>query len=332
MKNNWKTILSTLLVGMMIVGCGSAETAETVTVVASDNGWDSQKLHNEIAGLVIENAFEGYEFEVSTASSTMNWQALLDGDVSVDIESWTDSVVSYQDDIARGDIVEVGTVVPDNKQGFFVPRYVIEGDAERGIEAMAPDLKTVADLANYPELFPDEEDESMGMIYGALPGWMIDEVMHKKYLYYGLDEMYVYRRLGSEGTLFASMVSAYNKGEGWVGYCYQPTWVLGQLDMVMLGDQPYTPELYAEGGSEIPSQELKNVMNKEFSEANPEITEFFSKYRTGADKVNEALAYLSENDATHEETAIWMLTEAYPELLDEWLTPEQTEKVRAAIA
>lgn len=312
------------------------ETAEPneptgpVNIVVTDNGWDSQMLHNEIAKLIVENAYDGYTFQTSTGSSTMNWQAIISGDIDLDIESWTDNVASYPDDIANGDIVDVGILVPDSAQGLYVPRYVIEGDAERGIEPMAPDLKTVEDLKKYPEIFPDDEDETKGRIYGSIPGWMADEILYKKYEFYGLNEMYNYTRLGSEATLFASLVSAYNLGEPWVGYCYEPTWVSGKLDIVLLEDAPYDPELYVEGQCAFPSQELKIVSSNKFAEKAPDLLEFFRKYNTGSELISEALAYLDETGATHEETAKWLLKEN-DNLLDEWLPKDKADKVRAIL-
>lgn len=306
------------------------ENKDPVNIIATGNGWDSQMLHNEIAKLIVENAYEGYTFETSTGSSTMNWQALVAGDIDIDIESWTDNVVSYPDDVANGDVVDIGVLVPDSNQGVYVPRYVIEGDAERGIEPMAPDLKTVEDLKKYADLFPDDEDESMGRIYGGIPGWMADEILYKKYEYYGLDEMYKYTRLGSEATLFASLVSAYNLGEPWVGYCYEPTWVSGKLDIVLLEDAPYDPELYPEGKCAYPSQELKIVTSRDFAEKAPELLEFFTKYKTGSAVISEALAYLDETKATHEEAAKWLLKE-HDDLLDEWLPKDKADKVRAIL-
>jgi glycine betaine/proline transport system substrate-binding protein len=311
-------------------GQGNEENKDPVKIVATGNGWDSQMLHNDIAKLIVENAYEGYTFETSTGSSTMNWQALVSGDIDIDIESWTDNVVSYPDDIANGDVVDIGVLVPDSAQGIYVPRYVIEGDAERGIEPMAPDLKTVEDLKKYPELFPDDEDKSMGRIYGGIPGWMADEILHKKYEYYGLNEMYNYTRLGSEATLFASLVSAYNLGDPWVGYCYEPTWVSGKLDIVLLEDAPYDVELYPEGKCAYPSQELKIVTNRDFAEKAPELLEFFTKYKTGSAVISEALAYLDETKSTHEETAKWLLKE-HDNLLDEWLPKDKADKVRAIL-
>jgi ABC-type proline/glycine betaine transport system substrate-binding protein len=329
-----KTLLIFILAFSMVMalgGCGGTDTAEeVVTITATDNGWDSQMLHNEIARIIVDEGYDGYKLELSTGSSTMNWLALIAGDVDIDIESWTGNVASYPDDIANGDIVELGVLVQGSAQGLYVPRYVIEGDAERGIEAVAPDLKRVEDLKMYAEFFPDEEDADKGRIYGSIPGWMADEILYKKYEFYGLDEFYNYARLGSEATLWASLDSAYNLGEPWVGYCYEPTWVSGKLDIVLLEDVPYEAAGYLEGKTEFEKQKLKIVCSSMFQEKAPELVGFFESYKTGSALISKALAYLLETGATHEEAAVWFLTE-YDYLLDEWLPAENAAKVREAI-
>ncbi|MCR3922255.1 MAG: ABC transporter substrate-binding protein [Firmicutes bacterium] len=321
------TLIFVLMLSLLLVLSGCSSESEDVTITFTDNGWDSQMLHNEIAKQIVENAYDGYAVELSTGSSTMNWQAIIAGDVDLDIESWTDNVATYADDVANGDIVNVGVLVPDSAQGFYVPRYVIEGDSALGIEAVAPDLKSVEDLKKYAEFFPDDEDPSMGRIYGAIPGWMADEILFKKYEFYGLDETFNYARLGSEATLFASLASAYNLGEPWVGYCYEPTWITGKLDLVLLEDAPYDRELYLEGKSSFPAQELKIVSSNQFAEKAPDLLEFFQKYETGSQLISNALAHLDDTGATHEETAIWFLKE-YDNLLDEWLPAAQAEQMR----
>lgn len=331
MKKLLALMLVLIVVLSVFAGCSkeaATETKEPVTIVATDNGWDSQKLHNEIAKIIVEHGFEGYIFETSSASSTMNWQAIISGDVDLDIESWTDNVASYPDDVANGDIVDIGVLVPDSAQGLYVPRYVIEGDAARGIEPMAPDLKTVEDLKKYPDVFPDYEDKAKGRIYGSIPGWMADEVLYKKYELYGLDEMFNYARLGSEATLFASLVSSYNLGEAWVGYCYEPTWVSGKLELVLLEDAPYDRDTFMDGKCEFPKQELKIVSSSKFAEKAPDLLECFKNYKTGSQLISDALAYLDETQATHEETAKWLLKEN-DNLLNEWLPEANAERVRA---
>ena len=332
MKKIWSLVAVLLAATLVFTGCSSSGSSEgdVVTITVTDNAFDSQALHNQIAKFIVENGYDGYELVTSTGSSTMNWQALIQGDIDLDIDSWTDNVATYPEDVANGDVIPLGVLVPDSSQGFYVPRYVVEGDPERGIEPMAPDLRHVRDLLNYPELFPDEEQPGRARIYGAVPGWMIDTICYNKYLYYGLDEYYEYFRMGSESTLFASLVSAYNLGEPWVGYCYEPTWVSGKLDLIKLEDEPYDPELYEQGGCEIPDQEVMIVCNKYFKEKAPDLVEFFEKYQTGSEIVSKALAYIDETKCTHEEAAIWVLTE-YDYLLDQWLPAERAQRVRDAL-
>ena len=212
-----------------------------------------------------------------------------------------------------------------------MPRYVIEGDPERGIEPMAPELRTVKDLLKYPHVFPDDEDPTRGRLYGGTPGYMADEILHKKYLLYGLDESFNYARLGSEAAIFAGLTSAYNLGDPWVGYLYEPTSVTGKLDLVLLEDEPYNPEDFAEGACAYPAQELRILHSRGFPEKAPELVEFFQNYRTGSKVISEALAYLDDNDASYEETAIWFLKQN-DQLIDQWLPEENAAALRTYLS
>lgn len=317
-----------VFVFLVVLVSASWAAGKNVTIVVTDNGWDSQKFHNAVAKLVVERAYDGYKLETSTASSTMNWQAMIAGDVDLDIESWTDNVKTYATDIARGEIVELGVLVPDSAQGFYVPRYVIEGDSKRGIKALAPELKTVADLAKYPHVFVDEENRKKGRVYGSIPGWMADEVLYKKFRHLNLDKTFNYVRLGSEATLFASLVSAYNLGQPWVGYCYEPTWVSGKLDLVLLNDAPYNNAAFLEGKTAFPAQKLKIVSSNQFAKRAPELVSFFKNYQTGKTLVAESLAYLEATKASHEKTAVWFLKKN-DALIAKWLPAQNAEKLRA---
>jgi len=317
----------------MALGFSSGVTAAAPkTIVFLDFQEDSQSIHNEIAKFIFENGFDGYKVELAKGSANLIWQALLQGDIDVDIQEWTENVATYHDDVARGDIIPLGAVVPNSAQGFYVPRYMIEGDPERGIKPMTPDLKYVWDLAKYVHVFKDPENSSKGRIHGAILGWMIDDTMYKKYLHYKLDSAgYNYFRVGSEPILYTSLVAAYNLGEPWVGYMYEPSWVCAKLDLVILEDVPYDYQLYQEGACEIPKQPLINLCSRQFPEKAPELVDFLKNFKTGLERTSAALAYLEDNRATHTETAIWFM-KTYDNLLDDWLAPEQAKRVRDALA
>lgn len=318
-------MISLITVMVLITGCSSGTQNNVLRV--TDNQFDSQNLHNAVAKIIVEHGFDGYELETSTGSSTMNWQSIKTNEIDLDIESWTENVATYEQDKKDGDIVDVGILVSDSQQGFYVPRYVIEGDPTRNIEPVAPDLKTVADLKKYPQLFPDDEEVGKGRVYGGIPGWMIDEVLYNKFTYHKLDETFNYFRVGNEAALFASLSSAYNKGEPWVGYCYEPTWIAGKLDLVRLTDAPYDKLHYEDGQTDFPPQELKIVSSKNFKDKFPELVPFFEKFQTGSQIISKTLAYMDDNNASHEQAAIWLLKNN-DQLLNEWLEVEQAQKVR----
>ncbi len=193
------------------------------------------------------------------------------------MEMWSDNLSTYDSDIEAGAFQELGVNFDDNFQGFYVPRYVIEGDPARGIEASAPDLLTVADLADYAGVFPDPESPGKGRIYGGIPGWDITEIMRKKVDYYGLDEMYNYVVPGSDAAMNATLISAWAKGAPIVAYYWEPTWLLGMYDFVLLEDAPYEEAAYQEGKTACPPVRVTICVSNEFSGIQPGLLRVFEE-------------------------------------------------------
>ncbi|MGB3366145.1 MAG: glycine betaine ABC transporter substrate-binding protein, partial [Acidaminobacteraceae bacterium] len=186
-------------------------------LIFADASWDSLRLHNAIAGYILETAY-GYEVDTMPGSSVNLMTGHAKGDVNVHMEQWPDNLPAYQTAVDSGDIIEVGVNFDDNAQGFYVPRYLIEGDEARGIKALAPDLKTVADLNKYPDLFPDEEDPGRSAVINAPPAYAAANIMEKKFEFYNLEKNFNLINPGSDSALSASLSGAYEKGQPWVGY------------------------------------------------------------------------------------------------------------------
>lgn len=312
-----------------VAGCGGGTSGQDKTITLSDAGWDSIKFHNSVVSFIADKGY-GLKTTVVSGSTPITHTALLRGDIDVNLETWSDNILTYRDDLKTGAIVELGTNFDDNRQGLYVPRYVIEGDAKRGIKAVAPDLKTVADLKRYSHVFVDEENPAKGRIYGAIPGWAVDEVLFKKFNYYKLNENYNYFRPGSEATLNASFVTAYEKGLPIVGYNWEPTWISGKLDLVLLEDAPYTVEGFKEGKTAARSVPVVIAANKKLLQKAPEFVEFLKKYRTSSALTAEALAYIADNKASYDDAAVYFLKK-HDDLLDKWLPAEKAKAVRAAL-
>lgn len=313
---------------LLLGGCGKKEKKE---IAFADVGWDSVRFHNAVAGLVAESAY-GYTWSETPGSTPIMHEALKKGEVDVSMEEWTDNISSYQSDLKAGAFQELGTNYDDDKQGFYVPRYVIEGDASRGVEALAPDLKSVQDLKKYADVFQDPEHPGKGRIYGGIPGWEINETMRKKVEENGLDSLYNYFQPGSDSALSAAFTSAYEKGEPIVGYYWEPTWLTGKCDLVLLEDKPYIDEQqFREGKTECPSVNVTIAVSNAFAKSNPDFCSFLEQYHTSSRLTSEALAHMQETGDDYEAAAKWFLTE-HKELIEQWLPDkEKADAVKGAL-
>lgn len=305
--------------------------AEKPELLLADTGWDSIRIHNGIAAFIIENGY-GYETDFVTGSSPIAIRGLRQGDIDISMESWTDNIKDvYYPGIENGEIVELSVNFDDNAQGLYVPTYVIEGDSERGIEPLAPDLKSIKDLPKYWELFRDPDNPNKGRIYGAPPNWVSDEILRTKMETYNLEETYEYFNPGSDTALNTSIVSAYEKGEPWVGYYWDPTWITGKYDLTLLKDEPYDEEKWLDGyRTEFPGVKVTIAVNKDMLDTAPEVVEFLNNYQTSTEITSELLAYMQDNDLDIDKTVNWFFKE-YEELWTSWVPKDVEEKTREAL-
>jgi len=322
--------LGALLLLIPFTGCTAGE-AEKETIVFGEGNWDSSQLHSRIAAFILENGY-GYQSEFVPGDTIPLFAGLVSGDLDVEMEIWVENQQeAYDKAIAAGQVVDLGTNFPDSFQGWLVPTYVIKGDPARGIEPMAPDLKAIDDLPQYWELFKDPEVPTKGRFYNGVPGWESTGHNTQKLKTYGLDEYFTNFLPGSDAAMSASMVAAYGKGEPWLGYYWEPTWVLGKLDMTPIEELPFDQEIWeATRGCNFPTNKVNIAVNSSLPDRAPEVVEFLRKYETTTAMVNEMLSYIQENEASTGEAAIYFLQE-YESLWTSWVPSDVASKVKAAL-
>jgi glycine betaine/proline transport system substrate-binding protein len=310
-------------------------------IVLADYNWDSAILLNRIAQFILEEGYE-YDTDVIPGETIPLFQGQLDGDIDISMEIWIDQMPPYQPALEAGQVVELGNSVDDTVQGWWVPTYVIEGDEERDIEPMAPDLSHVDDLPDYWELFQDPEDSSKGRLYDGIAGWEAERINEVKFDYYGLDEYYNRFLPGSGAALDTSLMTAYQQGEPWLGYMWTPTWVAGQLDLTLIEEPEYSDECWEEVQAAVeeertpetscawPVTEAVIAAETGFAEEAPDVIEFLENFNTNETHISAALAYMADNDAESEEAALWFLEE-YDDLWSEWVPEDVADRVRDAL-
>lgn len=324
-----------LSLSMALVGCAEEEAGSKPVIKVTDLNWGSAHFQAEVAKIIIEKGY-GYPVELVPGKTVNMWQALRLGEVDVYMEAWTANMKELVEEaLAAGDVVELGIANNDNWQSLFVvPTYVIKGDAERGIEPMAPNLKSVSDLdqPQYKELFQNPENRDKGMIPTCLPGWECELINQEQLAAYGLDDDYDLVSPGSDTALFAGLAGAYEKGEPWITYLWGPTWIAGKLDLTLLEEPPYDEAVWEENyGCAYPSSPIVIFSHKDFPDKAPDLTEMFGNWKMDTKTLGEGLAYMDETGGEPIDAAVWFLKNR-EELWTTFVPADVAQKVKDAVA
>lgn len=336
-RRNRLLFLSGVLVVMMLFTSGCSRSNEAGAparskIVLGDCSWDSIQVHNRIAAFIIEHGY-GYPVDFTFGETLPIFQGLVKGNVQVIMETWPDNMrETYDKAVASGKVLDLGSNFSDAPQGWYVPSYLVKGDPERGIKAAAPDLKSVSDLPKYWKLFMDPEEPNKGRFHNGPPGWQATAINQDKIKAYGLDKYYNDFTTGSDSALATSIATAYEQGKPWLGYYWEPTWIMGKYDMIKLEEPAYDEKRWnTDHACAYPSVQVRISINPSLDKTAPELVEFLSKYETTLEQNNAVLAYMHDTQASADEAAIWFLKQ-YKEEWSKWVPEEVRSKVEAALA
>ena len=106
---------------------------------------------------------------------------------------------------------------------------MVEGDADRGIEAVAPNLRTWENLNDHTAIFQTPETAPKGRLVACpVAAWQCMDQERTD----GLGLNYHNVVLGSETAHWAELEGAYKRGEPILVYAWEPHWVHAKFDMV----------------------------------------------------------------------------------------------------
>ena len=232
----------------LFAGSGAADSKGLIKFHEAD--WTGNLINGKIVEILLTEHLD-YEVEyVFLPAGPAAWEAIVAGDIDVAFEFWPTYSPERHQYIAEyggdGSVEYFGETGLVGKSGWYVPRYMLEGDESRGIEATAPDLESWEQLNKYKDLFATPETAPKGRLLACpIPAWQAGDELRVEKL--GLDFHPVV--LGTEVAQFAELEAAYTRGEPLLMYTWEPHWTHALYDLVKLRLPEYTDECFdAEAG------------------------------------------------------------------------------------
>ena len=301
-------------------------------------GWESGQFTTEVMRIILEKGY-GCTTDVTPGATNITETAIASGDLHVFAEEWDGANEITNKAIKEGKVQLVGkTLQGGTVEGWFVPQYVVSGDTARGIKALAPDLKSVADLSKYKSLFLDDENPNMGRLLGCVSGWVCDKTNTGKLFAYKLDSMYLQYRPGSQAALDASVTSAVKQGKPILFYYWGPTALLGKYDFYQLKEPAVNAKCYEQlkAGdpkacpSATPSVTLRVNLNSSFAKSAPELKSFFGKLSMSLPMLSKYVGRITDDKIQPSEAALEFVKSS-PEVWAKWVPAAVASKVRASL-
>ncbi|WXR62573.1 glycine betaine ABC transporter substrate-binding protein [Peptostreptococcaceae bacterium AGR-M142] len=295
------------------------------TIVLGDPGWNSVRIHNNIVSYILKHGY-GYETRIYEAGSEELKIGLKNKEVNILMEYWLHDFKEYNYQITNKYYETVSVNYDDNRQGIYVPKYVIEGDVNRGIKPIAKDLRRVDELINYKDKFI-LEGQDYPKIYGPVKGWGFQEFLYNKFDGYNISSNFeiVVSNSGEELGNYAE--EAYVNGLPWVGYYWEPTVLMGKYEFIKLEEDPYSEDIFLSSGlCEMPQEDVLVLVDTEFRKKHKDLYEFLSNYETTNEINNELLAY----DDIHEnkDDVVEYFLEEYEFLWLNWVSEDAYKKIK----
>ena len=333
------TILKKAAVGIaMLLGSGIA-AAECGNVQIAEWNWASGELMANVDKIILESGY-GCTVELVPGATTTTFASMNEkGQPDIAGELWINAVREpLNKAFDEGSLISAnGGPITELGEGWWIPPATAEKH---------PELKTVLDVLERPDLFPDVEDPSKGAFVGCPAGWGCQ--LANANLFRAFDMEAKGWKLvdpGSAAGLDGSMTKAVERGENWFGYYWSPTAMIGKHQMVKLDfGVPFAGSDNWDGciakaeqdcadpkPSAWTESEVHTVVTDDFkASAGDEVMSYLTNRVFPGPIMNDMLVYMGENQAGGEDAAFeFLLTQG--DLWEQWVSADVVEKVKSAL-
>ncbi|MFT3691321.1 glycine betaine ABC transporter substrate-binding protein [Paenirhodobacter sp.] len=331
-----RLLATTVLAAGFFSGACSVNAQDCGTITLALHNVQSAELLTYVDKIILEKGY-GCSVETIPGDTVPSTTSMIEkGTPDVSSETWVDLLPEIvPQGLKDGKIVYGASALPDGGiQGWWIPKYIAEAH---------PEIKTVEDALAHPELFPDPEDPSKGVIFNGSEGWGATVVTAQLFKAYDAEQKgFNLMRPGSAAGLDGAIARAYERKVGFITYYWAPTALLGRYEMVLL--EPNAAQDSVEWQRCItnldcpdpkvtawPVDTVMTVVTKDFSNrVDPAIMKYFNTRGWRNTTVASLIAWQGDNQAMGEDTAIHFLKEN-KDIWKEWLPADIAEKVESGL-
>lgn len=329
-------VTSTMLAaGFAVFSAGSASAEECGRVTVANMNWQSAEVLAWIDNIVLSEGF-GCDVELVAGDTQPTLTSMTEkGEPDVAPEAWINSMRETLDAaVDEGRLHYAAESLTDGGvEGWWIPDY---------IAAANPDIKTIDDALARPDLFPNPEDPSRGAVYNCPQGWNCQVTTANFYKAYGADEAgFDLFDTGSAAGLDGSIAKAFEREQGWLGYYWAPTAILGRYNMIRLDHGVPHDKAEWDRCTSLPDctdpkknawakSEVFTVVTDRFKQAGGPAFDYLSARSWDNNTVNKLLAWMTDNQATGEAGAKYFLKNN-EDMWTAWVSADAAEKIKAAI-
>lgn len=325
-----------VLLALTLVGWGAGHaSAACGRVTVADMNWASAELAAHVDAFILKH---GYGCEVALIpGDTMPTTASMTEKAEPDIapELWMISVRQVINKaVDEGRLKIAGEILSDGgDEGWWIPKYMVDRH---------PELTTLSEVLKRPDLFPNPENKSRGALHNCPSGWNCQIITDNLYRANGVAKAgFDLIDTGSAAGLGGSIAKANTRKQGWFGYYWAPTAILGRYEMVKLDmgiahDAAEWDRCTGQGNCADPKRndwtksEVVTVTSASFAKRAPDAFKYLSKRSWSNRVVNSLLAYMDEQQASGEEGAEKFLKD-HENVWSKWVPADVAKKVMAAL-
>lgn len=330
-----KLLATTCLAAGLLGFASAASAAECGDVTIANMNWQSAEVLASVDKIILTEGY-GCNAELVVGDTVPTITSMIEkGQPDIAPEGWVDLLPDVVNrGLEEGKLVGAAVALSDGAvQGWWVPKYIVDAN---------PDIKTIDDALKHKELFPDPEDASKGAVFNGPQGWGGTVVTTQLYKAYGGEAAgFTLVDTGSAAGLDGSIAKAYERKQGWVGYYWAPTALLGKYEMVKLGHGVEADAAEWKRCNTVadcpdpkkndwPKDKVQTLVTKTFADRAGPAMDYLNKRAWTNDTVNKLMAWMTDNQASGEEGAKHFLQEN-PDIWTTWVSPDVAEKVKSAL-